>query len=70
MGLFIKEQKLIVIQVMVFSMILAVTIVIGAVTYNKTSIYDRQDALEKQQSIKGGFSDLQKNVEEEGLKLK
>ena len=68
--IFIKEQKLIVIQMLVFSIFVATLVVVGAVVYNKTSIYERQDAFEQKRTIEGGFSDLQKKADEEGLNLK
>ena len=40
--IFMKHQKLIGLQVLVFSVILAIIAISGAITYSKTSIYDLQ----------------------------
>lgn len=58
-----REQKLIVIQVFIFSLIVAVLVVVGALVYQKTSIHDREEAIEQKRSIEGGFIDLRKAVE-------
>lgn len=68
--LFIKEQRLVVLQVLFFSIFLATLTVIGAVVYNKTTIYERQDALEQKRTIEGGFTDLKDAVDEKGFNLK
>lgn len=40
--LFMRHQKLIGLQVLVFSIILAIIAISGAITYSRTSIYDLQ----------------------------
>ncbi|MGE4295635.1 MAG: hypothetical protein AB7E49_08040 [Campylobacterales bacterium] len=60
-----KEQKLILIQIVVFTLIMAILIVVGALVYHKTSIHDREEAIEQKRSIEGGFQGLQKAVEEQ-----
>lgn len=63
-ALFHKEQRLIVVQLVVFSIFVALTIVVGAVVYNKTSIHDKEEMFEQKRSIEGGFTGLRKSVEE------
>ncbi|MDR3162513.1 MAG: hypothetical protein LBT81_01455 [Helicobacteraceae bacterium] len=59
-SVFIEEQKLIVLQLVVLTIILTIAIVMGAFVYNKTSIFDRDDSINQSQSIQDGFNNLQK----------
>ncbi|MDR0746604.1 MAG: hypothetical protein LBE89_01790 [Helicobacteraceae bacterium] len=56
----IREQKLLAVQLVVFTVILTIAIVMGAFVYNKTSIFDRDDSIDQSQSIQDGFNNLQK----------
>ena len=64
-AIFHKEQKLIAIQAGIFIFFVAILVVVGALVYHKTSIHDRQEAIEQKRSIEGGFMDLRKSVEGE-----
>jgi hypothetical protein len=62
-NLFYKEQRLIALQVLIFALFLTVTISVGAIVYNKTSIHDVEDLGTGDRSITGGFTNLQKAAE-------
>ncbi|GHV01971.1 hypothetical protein AGMMS49521_3070 [Campylobacterota bacterium] len=57
------EQKLIALQALVFVFLATITITIGAVVYNKTSIHAVQNT-KQTTTITGGFNDLKKNVDQ------
>ena len=50
--LFVRHQKLIGLQVLVFSIILAIIAISGAITYSRTSIYDLQKIEPEKKEIK------------------
>ncbi|MDR0664979.1 MAG: hypothetical protein LBF86_05600 [Helicobacteraceae bacterium] len=58
-----KEQNLIIAQLGIFACVVALFLVVGAAVYSKTSIHDREEAIEQKQSITGGFRNLQQSTE-------
>ncbi|MDR2152831.1 MAG: hypothetical protein LBO72_08420 [Helicobacteraceae bacterium] len=58
-----KEQKLIMAQLGVFACVITLLLAVGAVVYSKTSIHDREEAIEQKHSITSGFRNLQQSAE-------
>jgi len=58
-----KEQKLIVLQLFIFSLLISIVLISGTVTYMKTSIYDQAKIeVEAKEQLHGSFERMKENI--------
>ncbi|MDR2904718.1 MAG: hypothetical protein LBU73_02020 [Helicobacteraceae bacterium] len=55
-----REHKLLITQISAFGCFLALILVVGAIVYSKTTVHERENAVDVKRNISDSFQELQR----------